>query len=196
MSNFTPLQRKVKNASASTKTWRGKVLDPGEYYTLDGVAEAILWARDSEVNAAITAGDLITNDGTSDYTNPIAVKNLLRVVRRVNVPLIAQNTLVQLTSYQTVGKFVWVKDRNTTYRSGTVIFDINVPNLAATVRIIDVTNNVVLGTSPSLTSSGIYTLDFINPTTDARLEIQVKLTGLLGILTPPSLNCLSLEWDT
>lgn len=191
-----PLQRRLKNVKAEADSWLGVTIQPGEYYEITSIDEFIKWSRDEKVLSDLAAGNIITNDGTRDFTNPAVAKRLLEVIRRENVSVVVSNALIQLTTYNTVGKFPWIDSRNITYRNGTALFDISVPNLSVDIRVYDSTANVVLGSLTNISTSGLYSFSFNNPSGDSRLEVQVKVNGLLGLLTPPQINSLSLEWDT
>lgn len=55
----------IKNNSGSIKTWGGKTLNPGEYYTLPEVYWS-LWVLDVSIIEDIVSGDMVINDGVED----------------------------------------------------------------------------------------------------------------------------------
>ena len=64
--------KKVKNDTGNDITYKGKTITPGSYYELQSKEEELEWAQDPGVQAAITAGTIVMNDGTQDITDPAA----------------------------------------------------------------------------------------------------------------------------
>lgn len=65
------LTKKIKNVSGATVIWNGVELLNNEYFEIPR-AEWEEWCHDEDVVAAITAGDAIMNDGTSDLSSGTA----------------------------------------------------------------------------------------------------------------------------
>jgi len=67
---------KVKNTMGVDNTWVGQTIQAGVYFT---IPESLLiaWKSDSEVFASIGSGELLVNDGSSDFTDPVEGWNWL-----------------------------------------------------------------------------------------------------------------------
>ena len=67
---------KVKNNTDSARTWCGQTIEAGAYYEIQAI-EALKWAADADVFASVGDADLLVNDGTTDFTDPVAGWNWL-----------------------------------------------------------------------------------------------------------------------
>lgn len=61
---------KVKNNTGSSGTWLGQVIASGAYFQLEE-ADFLNWRQDTTVFTDVGNGDLIVNDGTSDFTDAL-----------------------------------------------------------------------------------------------------------------------------
>lgn len=77
--------KKIKNNTVSAKNYRGQEIAPAAYYEIDWHNER-LFANDSVLQADVTSGDAIMNNGTSDITN---ATNGLAFLKAVNADCIA-----------------------------------------------------------------------------------------------------------
>lgn len=71
--------KKIKNNTGSTKIWRGQEVAAGAYYTIQE-HEYDLLIFDADLQADITSGDAIFNDGTQDYTDAAEGLDLLKAI--------------------------------------------------------------------------------------------------------------------
>jgi len=71
--------------------------------------------------------------------------------------------------------FPWMNSEYLTYRNGHIIFDASIPATnQLSIRVINKTENSVLGELSDISTSGMYKLSIANPPADARIYIQVK----------------------
>jgi hypothetical protein len=60
--------KRVKNNTASVKTWCGQEIEAGQYYTIE-VTEDLSWSNNNTVIVAISNAEAIMNNGTEDITD-------------------------------------------------------------------------------------------------------------------------------
>lgn len=171
-------------------------VQPAQYYVIDD-RELPYWKINSAVLADIASGAAIMNNGTIDLTDPVSGLNFLKSVTRQSLPMAVDIQTITLNIFQKIAQMIWVTNRNSSFSTGTVLCEIEVPtSVGLQIRIIDATNNVVLATSPVYTTSGIKTFTFNNPSSDCRIEVQAKHNSIVTLLVNPTVDCLILEWDT
>lgn len=69
--------KKIKNNTASPKTWCGMTIAPGEYYTIESIEESI-WSNDSAFFTAIGNAEAVVNNGTLDITDVNSAINWMK----------------------------------------------------------------------------------------------------------------------
>lgn len=114
---------------------------------------------------------------------------------RVSQALILAPTPTVSTTFTQVGaKFVWTGSRNSSYINGCLLFKVNVGTRSIEVRVVNATSGQVLGTSPTISTTGQHTLNLdLPPASDAMLEVQIRQTQAGGA---PNIESASIEFDT
>jgi len=90
--------------------------------------------------------------------------------------------------WTTFSYFPWLNSRYSGLMGGTVILRAIIVNRGLNLRVIDTTNNVVLG-SLSIVSTMSTSFSIINPTTDATVAFQMQKTSVGGT-NPTILGCV------
>lgn len=98
------------------------------------------------------------------------------------------------TTYTTIARFTWLNSLYSGYSSGSLIYEVVIGDRNLDIRIRDTTNasTVVEETNVS-TSSFREVTGFVNPVSNASLELQIRKTQESG--TNPIIRGIQLEWD-
>lgn len=188
--------KRIKNNTLSNKTWAGMEVLPGAYYEIEE-EEINKWRYNVDVLASLANGEALMNNGSSDLVDPDTGITFLKGVIRQAMPMSVDPEIITVNLFQKISQIIWLSQRNASFQSGNVLAEVICPNnIGVQIRVVDATNNVVLGTSPLYTTSGIKSFPVNNPTSDCRIEVQAKHNSILGVLNPPEIHCLILEWDT
>ena len=87
--------KKIKNATEVDKTWRGQLVEPGEYYTIQPHEEGA-WANDAALLHDIVNEEAVVNEGTQDILDTNAAINWLKDINALDTdgtPLIRAKPL-------------------------------------------------------------------------------------------------------
>ena len=186
-------QKRVKNNTATARSWVGQLIDPGQYYELQH-SEFSAWADDINVYNSIEDNSLVVATATEDITDKVAAHNFIEGVDRISFTLATKplGDSATAVSFTTIANYLWLKNRGYNYSNGKLIFDAILSDRTLDIQVIDITNNVVLG-GQAITVSGFYSVPIINPTADARLELQIRKSANGG--TSPLVKASALEFD-
>ncbi len=163
----------------------------------------------------ITANKLRSFDGSSITINNSAVPSPGQVLtatsattakwqsnsssNTIGFTLVAGQAMATSTTYITVACIPWLDARHNNYTNGVIILHINIVNRDLSIRLQDITNNVTLGelittnTNTNTNSSSSQSFTVINPTSDARVELQIKKSSSGG--TNPRIYGILLEYN-
>ena len=112
---------------------------------------------------------------------------------RVAYPLVTTSVVsASSTSYTTVAYLTWDDSRYSGYTSGTLVFEVDITNRNLDIRLRDTTNAVTLGETLGISVDGFNTLSVSNPSSDARMELQVRKSAGGGV--NPLVYGISLEY--
>lgn len=146
----------------------------------------------TNISNDITANKLRSFDGGSITVNNIAVPSPGQVLtatsattakwqsnsgnNTIGITLVAGQAMATSITYTAVACMPWLDARYNNYSNGTVILHVNIVNRGLSVRLQDITNNVTLGELiiTSINSSSSKSFIVINPSSDARVELQIK----------------------
>lgn len=113
----------------------------------------------------------------------------------INVPfttvLIDTPVSVINAEYKPISWFAWLESEYGLL-IGKIIFSTVIVDNVLDVSLEDETNNVVLGSYSNISFSGIYTFPFINPSSDA--EIQLKIRKRILVNPSPRINSVTLNY--
>lgn len=187
------MSKRVKNNTAVEKVWVGQVIESGQYYTLLN-SEYGDWADDQNVYNSIEEGTLIVANSTEDILDKPSAHAFLEGIKRISFVLASKplGDSASNISYTTIANYLWLKNRGYNYENGTCIFDVIHGDRTLDIRVMDITNNVQLGILTT-SVSGFYNFPIIKPTTDARLELQIRKNLNGG--TSPVVKASALEFD-
>ncbi len=106
---------------------------------------------------------------------------------------IATEIVVNNTTYETIGYFSWDNSRYSNYTNGALVYEVVITDRDLDIRLRDITNNSTIVEDNGVSSSGFRnTSGFTNPSSDARIAIQVRKSAIGGI--SPTLYRIQLEW--
>lgn len=91
-------------------------------------------------------------------------------------------------SWETFSYFPWLNSRYSGLTNGTVVLRVIIANRGMNLRVVDTTNNVVLG-AISIVTTMSTSFPIINPTTDATVSFQMQKTASGGT-NPTILGCV------
>ncbi len=99
------------------------------------------------------------------------------------------------TMYIPIAYFTWIDSRYMGYTAGALIYEADISDRTLDIRLRDVTNGVTIVEDLSVALSGFrdITAGFVNPSSDARLELQIRKSSEGG--TDPRIFGVQLEWD-
>lgn len=80
-------------------------------------------------------------------------------------------------NYESVDYIRWDSVRNANYTNGVVLFETAITDLNLDIRVQDTTNAVTLGQMIGINTSGFHSFPIINPTTNSRMELQIRYSG-------------------
>jgi hypothetical protein len=183
--------KRITNNDSVDHIWVGQRIKPSEFYDIQPVEET-QWVNDQQLRDDINAGLASVSDGGKGIIiDKTASFNFLKGTKKFVYDFLT-SVDVTTTTFINLGDCVWNSTRNASYVNGTLIFYISdlKASITFTVRIMDITNKIVLGET-DVTDVGFYTLSFDNPTTDAIIELQSKISDVAN----GTIKAASMEWE-
>ncbi len=167
----------------------------------------------TNISNDITANKLRSFDGSSITINNTSVPSPGQVLtatsattakwqsnsssNTIGITLVAGQAMASGITYITVACMPWLDARYNNYTNGTVILRVTIIDRDLSVRLQDITNNVTLGeliiTSINNNGSSSQSFTVINPSSDARVELQIKKSLSGG--TNPRIYGILLEYN-
>jgi len=142
-----------------------KGIAPGSGISLSGSSVSDVVITNTGVNT-LSAGSGIVLGGTT--TNPVVSVSYSRPQMVFNAP---GKYAAYTTTYKAIAHFTWVNALYSSLSGGTVVYAVR--NAGLNIQVYNVTTSTVLGSDTNVSTTGVRTFTFTNPSADAILEIQI-----------------------
>jgi hypothetical protein len=130
-----------------------------------------------------------------DPTTSAAVWNETTISGNGHIAYVVETTQTSATTttYETFCYFIWNNSNYSSYTNGILLFETTISDRNLDIRIRDTTNSVTLGETFGISLNGFYALTLTNPSSDARIEIQIRKASSGG--TNPNIVGATLQYD-
>ena len=109
--------------------------------------------------------------------------------------IVSSDIVGNSNNFTPVANMTWDLSRYLTYTSGTAVFFATVATRDLEMRLVGAISGVI-GTSGTITSTGVGTFSITNPVVDDLITLEIRRTSVLDPPPNPILNSMSLEWST